>query len=139
MARNYADERRRIRTVRVANTDLDREIRRTLTMYANEVTEAIDAAGAEMVKELVKKTRATAPERNGNFKYNIVAKTIRRPSGHLYIWCVRTPFHRLTHLLVHGHANVDGSRTAGNSFLHDALDEVLPEYERKVREAIGND
>ena len=138
MARDYSKERRRVRTVRVAIDDVDKAVRQTLTMYAVEVTAAIDAAGEEMVKELVKKTKASAPELGGQFKKNIAAKKIQRPSGNLYIWHVKAPFHRLTHLLVHGHANVDGGRTPGSPFLHDALDEVLPEYERKVKEAIRN-
>ena len=58
--------------------------------------------------------------------------------GSSYIWYVRAPAHRLTHLLVHGHATKDGGRTKGDPFLKNALDEVLPEYEQRVEEAIKN-
>ena len=44
--------------------------------------------------------------------------------------------HRLTHLLVHGHATRNGGRTKANPFLKNALDAVLPEYERAVEEAV---
>lgn len=56
-----------------------------------------------------------------------------------YVWHVKAPDYRLTHLLVHGHATKDGGRTKGNPFLANALAQVLPEYERKVEEVLRND
>ena len=53
-------------------------------------------------------------------------------------WYVKAPDYRLTHLIVHGHATKDGGRTRGNPFLKNALDEVLPEYEREVEEVLKN-
>lgn len=109
-----------------------------LTMYAADVTEAIDAAGAEMVRKLVKITQSTAPVRTGGYYQAITSKTIRRPSGNLYIWGAGSRYGRLTHLLVKGHPTGNGGRTAGDPFLANALDEVLPEYEEKVRQAIND-
>jgi hypothetical protein len=105
-------------------------------MYAEDVTEAIDAAGKEMVDKLVKITRKTAPRDSGDFAKSITSNTIRRPSGNVYVWGVKAPHHRKTHLLVHGHPKPDGDRVDGDPFLQDALDIVLPEYEEKVREAL---
>lgn len=111
-----------------------------LTLYAQKVNENVYAAGATAVKDLVKKTKATAPEQTGSFRKNIASKELEKTYRKFrFAWYVKAPDYRLTHLLVHGHANVDGSRTPGNSFLKDALDEVLPDYERKVEEAIRND
>ena len=53
-------------------------------------------------------------------------------------WYVKAPHYRLTHLLVHGHAKKDGGRVQGDPFLQNALDEVLPEYERAVEEGLKN-
>ena len=63
-------------------------------------------------------------------------------SGHgtkKYIWHVKAPDHRLTHLLVHGHATRNGGRTKADPFLQNALDTVLPEYETAVKEAVQSD
>lgn len=109
-----------------------------LEMYAADVTEAIDEAGAEAVKKLVKITRSTAPVRTGGYYQAITSKTVRRPSGNLYIWGAGSRYGRLTHLLVKGHPTGNGGRTSGDPFLANALEEVLPEYEEKVRQAITN-
>ena len=144
MARDYSSkdskwaQRVKRRTVKISDARLDSEIREMLTMYAADVTEAIDAAGAEMVKELVKITRNTAPARTGRYFKAITSQTIKRPSGNLYIWGVKAPYYRLTHLLVKGHPTGNGGRTNGDPFLANALEEVLPEYEAKVAEALRN-
>ena len=108
-----------------------------LTLYAKEVEEGVEAAGEKSIKKLVKLTRATAPVGpRGSFKRHITST--KKKSGRLirYIWHVRAPDYRLTHLLVNGHATKDGGRTKGDPFLKNALDQVLPEYEREVKEAI---
>lgn len=109
-----------------------------LTLYAKEVEEGVEAAGEKSIKKLVKLTRATAPVGyRGSFKRHITStKKKAGPRMTKYIWHVKAPDYRLTHLLVHGHATKDGGRTRGDPFLKNALDQVLPEYEREIREAI---
>ena len=119
-------------------SSFDKDLRSLLTIYAADVTEAVDAAGAEAMKKLVKLTRASAPVRTGGYYKAITSKTIKRPSGNLYIWGAGSRYGRLTHLLVKGHPTGNGGRTNGDPFLADALEEVLPEYEKKVMEAINN-
>jgi len=120
--------------------ELSEAIKQELTMYSKLVTEGVDAAGLESIKKLVKLTKATAPVGNrGSFKRNITSKEIANPIGtKTYVWGVKAPDYRLTHLLVHGHATKDGGRTKADPFLANALDQVLPEYERRVEEVIKN-
>lgn len=119
--------------------DLDTAISQTLTAYHQDVNEAIDAAGAAAVKALVKRTRATAPVDRGAFKRSIASKLLRKDlNGSTYVWFVKAPNYRLTHLLVHGHAKRDGGRTRPDPFLKNALEEVLPEYQKNVEEALKN-
>lgn len=123
-------------TVKVA--DLDAALRQTLTLYHEEVNKAIDAASDKAVKALVKRTRATAPVgKRSSFKRHIASKQLTRTrSGSTYVWYVKAPDYRLTHLLVHGHATRDGGRTKADPFLRDALDAVLPDYQREIEEAL---
>lgn len=117
--------------------DLSKAIEEELTIYHKDVTDRVNNLSAEAVKSLVKKTKATAPVRTGSFKKNISSKVLEKsPRGDKYVWYVKAPDHRLTHLLVHGHAKKNGGRVKGDPFLKNAVDEVLPAYEAAVEEAV---
>lgn len=115
-------------------------IEEQLTTYHQDLVERLDGCAADATKQLVKRTRATAPVgARGSYRCNITSKrTAKTNRGSTYTWYVKPPDHRLTHLLVHGHATRDGGRTKADPFLQNALDEVLPEYENAVKEAIEN-
>lgn len=106
--------------------------------YHEDVLDKVDAASEKAVKSLVKKTKATAPVGDRrSFKKNIASKRVEKTlNSSVYAWYVKAPDYRLTHLLVHGHAKVNGGRTRADPFLENALEEVLPEYEKEVKEAI---
>lgn len=113
-----------------------------LTLYTEEVEEKLRQATRDTMAELVKTTRANAPKDTGTFAKHIAGDFRGLKRGHRNIsatWYVKAPHYRLTHLLVHGHATVDGGRVDGDPFLKNALDKVLPEYEKKVEEAVKND
>ncbi len=104
-----------------------------LELYHDEVIEQVNAAGEKAIKDLVKKTKATAPKRTGTFKKNIAWKALDDGhGGKRYVWHVKAPDHRITHLVVHGHATATGGRAKGNPFLSNALGAILPEYERAI-------
>lgn len=120
--------------------DLGKAIEKELTIYSRDVTESLDEAANTAIKKLTNLTRRTAPVgHRGRFKRSISwMQDHKSARGSSYVWYVRAPAHRLTHLLVHGHATKDGGRTKGDPFLQNALDDVLPEYEQRVEEAIKN-
>ena len=119
--------------------DLGAAISEELTVYHENVVEAMDAAGDKAVKALVKKTKPTAPKDRGEFRKAISSKRLEKTNrGSKHVWYVKAPHHRLTHLLVHGHAKRDGGRTKADPFLKNALEQVLPEYEKDVEEALQN-
>lgn len=122
--------------------DLGAAIEEQLTLYHEGVTERVAAAGRRSIKKLVKITQETAPlgeRRGGNFAASITSKEIKAARGSRFFWFVKAPNHRLTHLLVNGHATKDGGRTKADPFLHNALDQVLPEYEKEIEEAVKGD
>lgn len=110
------------------------QIEKILGDYSMEKVTMLDIASDKAAKKLAKLTRATAPKETGDFAKAISSKLVqRRPVGNIYAWYVKSPFHRLTHLIVHGHALPNGGRTQANPFLQKAMDQVLPEYEQEVR------
>lgn len=118
--------------------DLGAAISQELTVYHQSVVGLLDAAGAAAVKKLVKLTRSTAPAgARKQFRRSIASKVLKKDkNGSTYVWYVKPPDHRLTHLLVHGHVTRNGGRTKASPFLQNALDVVLPEYENAVKEAV---
>lgn len=124
---------------KVKTDSLGAAIAEELTIYHKGVNERVNQCGRDAIKKLVKLTKAKAPKgARGDFKKHIAAQ--ESDAGHgmkSFTWYVKPPDHRLTHLLVHGHATKDGGRTRGNPFLANALDEVLPEYEKSIEEAIA--
>ena len=116
-------------------------IQKELTIYGEEVQEQLRAITRESVTKLVRTTRTTAPKDSGDFAKHIsadfkgLARGLKTVKG---VWYVKAPHYRLTHLLVHGHPKRNGGRVDGNPFLKNALDEVLPDYQKKVEEAIKN-
>lgn len=127
--------------------ELGSAMEHALELYAQDIQEGIIQVTEGSMRDLVKKTKATAPKgrRNGQFKKNITAdyQELRRAKKLRGLtiratWYVKAPDYRLTHLLVHGHATKDGGRTRANPFLQNALDSVLPEYEKGIEEVLKN-
>lgn len=118
--------------------DLGKALEENLSIYHDDVTEKVNKLSEEAAKKLVKKTKTTAPTgKRGSFKKNIASKRVKENrNGDTFAWYVRPPDHRLTHLLVKPHATKNGGRTKADPFLANALEEVLPEYENDVQEAI---
>lgn len=122
---------------RVQATELGAAIESALTIYGQAVNDEIERVTKESMDEIVAKTRATAPiGHRGKFKKQIASKKLPHPRGSKYVWYVKAPDYRLTHLVVHGHAKRGGGRTRGNPFLANALNAVLPSYENKIKEAV---
>ena len=112
-------------------------LQQELSIYSDEVVDRVNQAGRDAAKKLQKLTKATAPVASGSFKKNIATKEVDVGHGMKnFIWYVRPPDHRVTHLLVKGHATRNGGRTKADPFLRNALDQVLPEYEKAVEESL---
>ena len=122
-------------------SELGPAIEQELKLYQRRAIERVNDAGQEAVKALVRKTKATAPKQSGAFRKAITSKeTVNQATGDKrFVWGAKAPHYRLTHLLVHGHAKTNGGRVQGDPFLKNALDEVLPAYEKAVEEAVKND
>lgn len=132
---------------RIHAGELGSALEHELELYAQEVQDGIAQVTEASMKKLVRTTKATAPtgRRHGQFKKNITAdyqelRRVKKLRGRTIraTWYVKAPDHRLTHLIVHGHATKDGGRTRANPFLQNALDSVLPEYEKGIEEVLKN-
>ena len=123
---------------KVTFSNISAVLGKELEEYREEVQQAVDAASQKAALSLVQITKQTAPKRSGDFRRHIAWKEIVYPGRwrRAYVWYVKAPSHRLTHLLVHGHAKSDGDRVDGDPFLKNAMDKVIPEYEADVEDAL---
>lgn len=128
--------------IEITPDKLAEAIDRELTIYHESVTEKLREVTRQSMAELVRKTRATAPEgKRGIFRKAIAGdfRGLKRGSRAVSAtWYVKKPHHRLTHLLVHSHPTPHGRPTKADPFLQNALDEVLPEYEKNIEEVLTN-
>lgn len=118
----------------VKGLDLAKALEHELGLYHTDVTDRLNKLGRKAIKNLVDQTKATAPELTGSFKEHIASKRVTGTNGDRYVWYVKAPEYRLTHLLVHGHALPNGGRAKSDPFLKNAVDDVLPKYEAEIEE-----
>lgn len=113
---------------------LDQELKK----YHAQVTQGVNAASGRAADKLTKKLRATAPKNSGKYARSIGSTSTTSPAtgSTTYTVGAKGKHGRLTHLLVHGHATKNGGRTKGNPFFANAVNEVLPEYEKEVKQVI---
>lgn len=130
--------------ITITSDKLADAIERELTIYHEDILEKLRVVTRKSMTKLVRKTAETAPlgkRLGGNFAASISGdfRGLKRGNRHVSaMWYVKAPNHRLTHLIVKGHATKDGNRTDANPFLSNALDEVLPEYENEIKEVLTN-
>lgn len=113
-------------------------IGRELQKEQHRITESVNAAGQKAAEKLTKKLRQTAPRNTGKYARSIgyTSRTSPATGSTTYTVGAKGKEGRLTHLLARDHATRSGGRTKGNPFLDRSVKEVLPEYEKEVRQVI---
>lgn len=122
--------------IRIKGSEIRIALGRTLNDYRESTINGANKAAEAAARKLVSITQTNAPARTGKYRRGIACKELeRRPFGNIWVWYVKPPDHRLTHLLVHGHAKRGGGRTRANPFLDNAVDQVQPEFEAAIEKA----
>lgn len=131
----------------MASIDIEKlgaEIQNELALYSDEIREKLGKITQQCAKELVKRTKETAPVGNrdsNKYRDSIMSKKLSESlNGVTYAWYVdsKNANYRLTHLLIHGHAKKGGGRTRGNDFLEKAVAEIEIDYVKAIEEVIKN-
>lgn len=129
------------RRISVGPNRLGEAVSGILSGYASEAADRVDAASEAAARDLVKRTRASAPRGRRKRYYRHIAcrRTASGPGGDTWTWYVSGREYRLSHLLEHGHAKVgpSGGRTRAFGFIRAAWEPVEREYERAVRRAVA--
>lgn len=113
------------------------EINAILSEYQDAIDADIAAITKQVAREAVQNVRANAPVRTGEYRKSIGAKVqadgVHKSSGVIY---AKAPHYRLTHLLEHGHAKLNGGRTQAFPHWTQAEQKAVGEIEKRIKEAI---
>ena len=135
-----------VKNVPIVN--LESAISEALKEYQRDVVNnAVITETKIAMKDLVEKTKATAPvgNRTKHYRDNISSKVNQKADDSLGVglrygelWYVKAPDYRLSHLLNNGHALRNGGRYEGTQFITKATDEVETAYLENLKKAIEN-
>lgn len=112
-------------------TNLAGEINRQLALYANTVTEDVDAIAKQVAKDGVKKLKANSPKLTGSYRKGW---RVKKAKG-VYIIHNKTDY-QLTHLLEKGHAKVSGGRVPAKPHIAIVEQELIEEFEQGIIGAV---
>lgn len=110
-------------------------------MYARNIAEGVEEAAETTVKEMVQRTkqRRTTKLSRGKYARSIASQPIKQTIlSRGRVWYVKSPRHRLTHLLNNGHATLSGRRVSGDQHVTKAAEQAKTDFERRVEEVIRN-
>lgn len=138
---------------------IDACIGEILNEYVGDCAKAVAAGVLDTTRQLKAETQATAPTASadgsyGGYRWPVDAAHLgrfRKAISYRFedrgmtatgTWFVKPPDHRLTHLIVHGHKKFAfgrpvAGRTAGNPFLHEAVEHAEAALPRNVIKRIG--
>jgi hypothetical protein len=107
--------------------------------YTEEVEEAIPQIVDSTADAMVKEIRAAAPKRTGKYAKGWTVRQFgertRSKEGYAKLVC-NPKRYSIAHLLEYGHAKRGGGRVSGKPHIRPACDKLLPEFERKIGEAV---
>lgn len=107
--------------------------------YTEEVEEAIPDIVDSTADAMVEEIRSAAPKRSGKYAKGWTARQLgestRSKEGYAKLVCNPKRYY-IAHLVEYGHAKRGGGRVAGKPHIRPACDRLLPEFEKKIEEAV---
>ena len=113
------------------------EIAKMLTEYEAAIVKNVDASGKTVADKGAKQLRQTSPKRTGKYAKSWGVTREDSSFGENAKYIIHNKKHyRVAHLLEHGHVMANGKRTKAIPHIKPVEEQVIREYEKKVREAI---
>lgn len=124
--------------------DLSYELNLRLRAYTEDIAQQAEAAAAASMKRLVKLTRETAPRSafrtSGGHLYASISSLKRKGplNQSVFVWYVKKPKSRITHLVENDHRARIGSIVMGRHFIRKALEQEIPRYRKEMENIVRN-
>jgi|AGTN01.3.fsa_nt_gi Bacteriophage protein of unknown function (DUF646). len=107
--------------------------------YTEEVEDAIPKIVDSTVDAMVKEIQSAAPKHSGKYSKGWKARQLgertRSKEGYAKLVC-NPKRYSIAHLVEYGHAKRNGGRVAGKPHIRPVCDKLLPEFEKKIEEAV---
>lgn len=116
-------------------TELSDVIEDILSEYGDKALNVINEETEKLGKVAVKELKKKSPKLTGSYAKGWKVKTYRTRLGAGAVAYNKTNY-QLTHLLEHGHANRDGSRTDGIEHIGPVNDAVQEKFVKAVMEGL---
>ena len=117
--------------------DFESTINSILAEYKDVINADVATATKQVAREAVRNVQAKAPTRTGAYKSSIRSRVEEKGGNYAKsVVYAEDPHYRLTHLLEHGHAKVNGGRTRAFPHWAEAEQTAINDFEKKLREAI---
>lgn len=113
--------------MKIMASDFLKAVQGELDEYFSEITEDVKESVKTVAKETVREIKKNSPVHYGNYKKSWGQTTLYDDNHGNSITIHNKKHYRLTHLLEHGHAKVNGGRT--RAFPHIAPAEKFAERE----------
>lgn len=116
--------------------ELEVEIMKSLSDYADGVREGVKEEIIDTAKEMVSTLKRTSPKDTGAYARGWTQKTEYESDESIRVRVYNKAKPQLTHLLENGHAKVNGGRVDGKPHIRPAEQEAEKRLGQKVREVV---
>lgn len=125
---------------KIGINQLSSEIQKILEQNAGRITNKVNILARKTANNLTKDTKKSSPEKTGEYKKHISNKKVKETStGATYVWYVKRPEYRLTHLIANGHTKRNGGCVAGNFPLVKEVEKAEKNFTEGIKEIIKNE
>ena len=114
--------------------DFEKKLGKTISLYAENVTEEIKQAAKKIAKESVQKLRITSPKRTGRYSRSWKDAVVFENPNEIRVEIYNTQ-HQLTHLLENGHAKRNGGRISPRVHIKPVEEFANKKFEQSIQEA----